>query len=184
MSREIALGLYIGIMTDTGSFRFDSTTPSVHRIAAELLSCGVEPQLVYRSIYDEYPFSRTLLLGRILAGIRILCDGRASIMSATRELFAETGTTIIDTENVVNYGLSIRGVSVTAFLAETDEGIKISFRSRGEMIVNEIAKQFGGGGHRLAAGATLTGASLEDAAVRVRDALCGIFSKAGIATDR
>jgi bifunctional oligoribonuclease and PAP phosphatase NrnA len=176
MTRDIALGLYTGIMTDTGSFRFDSTTPAVHRIAAELLSCGVAPQIVYKNIYDEYPFPRTRLLGRILADIELLCNGRASILTATRELFTETGTTLADTENIVNYGLSIRGISVTAFLAETDDGIKISFRSRGETIVNEIAKQFGGGGHSLASGTTLSGVSFDDAIGRVRDALCRLFT--------
>ncbi|MDT8325274.1 MAG: DHH family phosphoesterase, partial [Bacteroidota bacterium] len=101
---EIALGLYVGIVTDTGSFRFDRTTPRVHRITARLLEAGVDPTAVHRRIYDEYPVGRTQLLGRVLADIAQYCGGRATIFHVTRRMLAETGTTTEDVENVVNYG--------------------------------------------------------------------------------
>ena len=164
---DVALGLYVGIMTDTGSFRFDRTTPTVHRITAELIEAGVDPVTVYRRIYDEYPLGRSRLLGMILAGIEPVCDGRATILCVTRAMFNETGTGLDDVENVVNYGLSIRNVDATALLTELDDGVKISFRSRGDVSIHAVAKAFGGGGHRYASGATVAGQSLQDVRPRV-----------------
>jgi bifunctional oligoribonuclease and PAP phosphatase NrnA len=162
LDRAVALGLYVGIMTDTGSFRFDRTTPRVHRIAAELLETGVDPVTVYRAVYDEYPLRRSRLLGMVLAGIRECCDGRATILTVTRGMFAETGTVIEDVENIVNYGLSIRGVEATALLTELDGEIKISLRSRGTVSIHAVAKALGGGGHMYASGATVTGRTVDE----------------------
>ncbi len=172
MPYDIALGLYVGIMTDTGSFRFDRTTPRVHRIAAGLLEAGVDPQGTHRRIFDDYPMGRTQLLGMILAGIEQHCGGRVSVLAVTPEMFAETGTSVEDVENIVNSGLAIRGVEATALLTVLDGVIKISFRSRGAITVNDIAAQFGGGGHRLAAGATVEGMPLAELKSRVAEALC------------
>ena len=171
LSYEMALGLYIAIMTDTGSFRFSRTTPRVHRITSELLSLGVDPQDVYKKIFDEYSYGRTALLGRILASMEMVCDGRATITHVSRAMFAETGTQETDVENVVNYGLTIRGVDATVLLVELDDGVKISFRSRGEIAINEVAKQFGGGGHKNASGARLFGVRLSDVKAQVIEAL-------------
>jgi phosphoesterase RecJ-like protein len=169
---EIALGLYVGIMTDTGSFRFDRTTPRVHRITAGLLEAGVDPTAVYRFIYDEYPVGRTQLLGRVLAGIGLCCEGRATIFHVTRQMLAETHTTLDDVENMVNYGLSIRGVELTALITEIEEGCKISFRSSGRVRVDQIAGLFGGGGHQLAAGAHIDGGEVEALRGRIEKEFC------------
>ncbi|MDX9758352.1 MAG: bifunctional oligoribonuclease/PAP phosphatase NrnA [Bacteroidota bacterium] len=168
----VALGLYVGIMTDTGSFRFDRTTPRVHRIAARLIEAGVDPTAVYRLIHDDYPLRRTRLLGMILAGIEHFCDGRVSLLTVTKDMFDATATTIEDVENIVNYGLAIRGVEATALLTATDGQVKISFRSRGRITVNDIAGRFGGGGHRLAAGATVEGRDWDELKTAVAAALC------------
>ncbi|PLX32648.1 MAG: bifunctional oligoribonuclease/PAP phosphatase NrnA [Ignavibacteria bacterium] len=173
LTREIALGIYVGLMTDTGSFRFDRTTPRVHRIAARLLEHGVDPLDIHRKIFDDYPMNRTALLGRVLAGIEQHFDGRVTILSVTRQMFEDTGTTVEDVENVVNYGLGIRGVEVTALITELEDGHKISFRSRGKFSVNDIAGEFGGGGHRLAAGARLDDPDGET----VREKVIGRFGR-------
>ena len=178
LTRDVALGLYVGIMTDTGSFRFDRTTPRVHGIAARLLEAGVEPTAVYRRIYDDYPMRRTRLLGMVMAGIDQHCGGRVTLLAVTREMFEETGTTVEDVENVVNQGLAIRGVEATAMLTVLDGHIKVSFRSRGAISVNDIAGRFGGGGHRLAAGATVHGIDLPELKRKVAAALCGALDGA------
>jgi phosphoesterase RecJ-like protein len=177
LTQAIARGLYVGIMTDTGSFRFDRTTPRVHRIAARLLEAGVDPTQIHRLIFDDYPLSRTQLLGMILAGIDRHCDGRVSLLTVTKEMFSRTGTTMEDVENIVNSGLSIRGVEATALLTEFDDQIKVSFRSRGGISVNDIAGQFGGGGHRLASGATVVGVPIAELKERVAAALCAALKK-------
>ncbi|MBE0643027.1 MAG: bifunctional oligoribonuclease/PAP phosphatase NrnA [Bacteroidetes bacterium] len=172
LSYDSALGLYTGIMTDTGSFRFDRTTPRVHRIAACLLEAGVDPVTTHRQIFDDYPIGRTQLLGMILAGIERHCDGRVSVLGVTTDMFVQTGTTVEDVENIVNMGLAIRGVEATALLTEFDGHIKVSFRSRGSITVNDIAGAFGGGGHRLAAGAMVEGVAFSELKERVAAALC------------
>lgn len=179
LSPPLALGLYVGIMTDTGSFRFDRSTPRVHRIAARLIEAGVDPTSTYRMIHDDYPMRRTRLLGMILAGIEQHCEGRITLLAVTSEMFAETGTTVEDVENIVNYGLSIRGVEATAMFTVLDGQIKVSFRSRGGITVNDIARRFGGGGHYLAAGATVEGVPLAQLKTRVAEALCAAVSAAG-----
>lgn len=169
---DIALGLYVAIMTDSGSFRFPRTSARVHRIAAELLEAGVDPAAVYRAIYDEYPVRRTQLLGMVLAAIHPVCGGRATISSVSRETFAATGTTEEDTENMVNFGLSIRGIAATALCVELEDCVKVSFRSVGDIDVSAIARSLGGGGHRNASGARVFGKNLPEAEMLIAEALC------------
>ncbi|MBL0175690.1 MAG: bifunctional oligoribonuclease/PAP phosphatase NrnA [Ignavibacteria bacterium] len=176
MTLEMATGLYVGIMTDTGSFRFERTTPRVHRIAAVLLEAGVDQTLVYRRIYDEYSAGRILLLGRVLAGLELVCGGNATLLRIRESDFAETGTTPEDSDNIVNYGLGVRGVEATVLLTERSDGVKLNFRSRGTTSVHELARSFGGGGHRFAAGATVHGAAFEDVRARLLDALAPLFA--------
>ncbi len=175
LTPAIAEALYTGILTDTGSFRFERTTSRVFRIAAELLDAGVQPQDVYRRIYDEYPMRRTRLVGRVLAGIRSLADGRATLLAVTKEDLDATDGLIEDVENIVNYGLSIRGVLATALVTEMPGGVKVSFRSRGDVSIQPLAQRFGGGGHRYAAGATLDGADVAEIIDRVRRGLQELF---------
>lgn len=172
IDRRTALALYVGIMTDTGSFRFERTTPRLHRITGDLLETGIDPMSIHRRIYDDYPIERTMLLGRILAGIERRCGGRASLLAVTREMFEETGTSVEDVENIVNYGLAVRGVELTALLTQVEDGWKVSFRSRGEIAVNDIAGEFGGGGHRLASGARVDNEDLGELKDRIAERFC------------
>jgi phosphoesterase RecJ-like protein len=168
---DIAAGLYTGIMTDTGSFRFERTTPRVHRIAARLLEAGVDPALVYRRVYDEYPAGRSVLLGRVLAGMQTVCGGKATILRVAQRDLAETGCTLQDLDSLVNYGLGIRGVEATVMLTELPGAVKLNFRSRGSTSVHALANSFGGGGHRFAAGATVEGATVDEVHARLLAAL-------------
>ncbi len=166
-----ALALYVGIMTDTGSFRFERTTPRVHRITANLLEAGVNPSWVYRRVHEEYSYGRTLLVGAALSSLRVICKGTATLMLVRHDDFRKTGTSLEDLENIVQLGLAIRGVEATALLAEVEEGVKISFRSRGETAIQPLAREFGGGGHMSAAGATVKGGDIDLLARDVQERL-------------
>jgi phosphoesterase RecJ-like protein len=153
ISKEIAIRLYAAIMTDTGSFRFERTTPKLHRDIAYLIERGANPFEVYDKIFDRSKFSKIKLLARALNSIRILCQGKLSYMIITQEDFKLTQAEESDTENFVNYNLSIEGVVLGLLFIELPNGFKVSFRSKGHIRADLIAQKFGGGGHKNAAGA-------------------------------
>lgn len=149
--------LYAGIMTDTGSFRFSSTSAATHEIAADLLSKGVRPEMVHQQIFDSYSFQRLKLMGYAL-GQKLSYDPelRAAILPLNEDEKKRFGFNRGDTEGLVNYGLSIKGSRLSVFLSEERGYIKFSFRSKGDLDVNVIAREhFNGGGHKNAAGGRL-----------------------------
>lgn len=150
---KIAEAIYAAIMTDTGSFRFERTTSEVHKIVAELLEIGVNPEKVYDQLYDQSKFSKIKLLGRALNSIKLDANGKLGYMSITQKDFDELNAIESDTENFVNYNLSIENVILGILFIELKNGFKVSFRSKGEIPVNLLAKEFGGGGHINASGA-------------------------------
>jgi phosphoesterase RecJ-like protein len=150
---DIAEPLYAAIMTDTGSFRFERTTSEVHMIIAELLRLGVNPEQVYDKLYDQSKFSKVRLLGRALNSINLFAENRIGYMTIMQKDFEELGAIESDTENFVNYNLSIENVVLGILFIELKNGFKVSFRSKGDIPVNKLAKEFGGGGHTNAAGA-------------------------------
>lgn len=150
---EIAEPLYAAIMTDTGSFRFDRTTAEVHNSIAELLKYGVNPEQVFDKLYDQSKFSKVKLLGRALNSINLLYDNKLGYMTTTQKDFVELGAIESDTENFVNHNLSIENVVLGILFIELNNGFKVSFRSKGNIPVNKLANEFGGGGHTNAAGA-------------------------------
>ncbi|MCB9169145.1 MAG: bifunctional oligoribonuclease/PAP phosphatase NrnA [Flavobacteriales bacterium] len=151
---EAATCLYTGIMTDTGSFRFPATTPHTHRVAARLLEMGARPHEVHSAVLDNNSMHRLKLLGFMLSQRLTVRDdlGVAVIVLSNSDLerhHFHPG----DTEGFVNYGLSVRGVRLSAFFMERGDRIKISLRSIGDLPVNELlAEHFDGGGHVNAAG--------------------------------
>ena len=150
---KIAEAIYAAIMTDTGSFRFDRTTSEVHIIISELLKLGVNPEQVYDKLYDQSKFSKVKLLGRALNSINLLADNKIGYMTITQKDFEELCAIESDTENFVNYNLSIENVVLGILFIELKNGFKVSFRSKGNIPVNKLANEFGGGGHTNAAGA-------------------------------
>lgn len=180
LPRRVAEALYTAIMTDSGSFRYPRTSPRLHRIAATCLDAGADPVEIYRWIYEDFPPGRTHLLGRILADMEVLFDGRLSVLTCTQVLLRETGCTVDDVENMVSYGMAMRGVTATMLLTELDHAIKVSLRSRGSFSVQAVARHLGGGGHRNAAGVTVEGATCES----VRSSLLAVMEEGGIAEER
>jgi phosphoesterase RecJ-like protein len=160
VNKDIAECLYTGIMTDTGGFRFRSTSATTHRIVANLIEKGADPSVITSNTWDTNTVSRLHLLALILGRIEVVNDGKVAVLYLTRKELQEYGFQKGDTEGFVNYGLSIVGVRMSAFFMEDlyDDFIKISFRSKDDVDVNQFSrKYFSGGGHINAAG----GKSLE-----------------------
>lgn len=156
LSYEIAYPVYAAIMTDTGSFRFERTSPKIHQIAAELLKIGVNPGDVYDNIYDQSKFSKIRLMGKALESIKLYGDEeKIAYMVLTRDDFKVTGAVESDTDGFVNITLSIENVVLGLLFLELEEGFKVSFRSKGNIAANKLAAEYGGGGHMNAAGARI-----------------------------
>lgn len=154
---DIATLLYTAIMTDTGSFRYNSVTPRLHRIVADLLERGdITPAPVHTAVYDTRSMPGLRLLGRALDSITLRYDDQVGYMVITQRMLRDTGASSDDTEGLVNYVLSIESVKAAVLFYEVDSGTKMSFRSKADVHVNEWARAFGGGGHRNAAGAFVT----------------------------
>ena len=156
MTREVAEPLFVAMATDTGWFRFSSTDGKTLRIAAQLVDTGIPVDRLYRTIFEESTVARLKLVGRTLESIRVACDGRVAYSTIRLDDLSSTSAIPQDSEDLVNYTLSISGVEVGLMFVEQRSGsVKVSFRSRDDVDCSRIASQFGGGGHRAAAGATI-----------------------------
>jgi phosphoesterase RecJ-like protein len=155
IDKTIATCLYTGILTDSGGFRFPKTTGTTHRIVAEFIDLGVENTEIPNLLFDNNSYDRLQLLGRALQNMKVLFDKKTSYISLSQKELDEFNYVKGDTEGVVNYGLTIKGIVFAAiFIEHRDENIiKISFRSQGDFDVNQFAREhFNGGGHINAAG--------------------------------
>ena len=152
---DVAECLYTGIMTDTGGFRFRSTNATTHRIVANLIEKGADPAKITSLTWDTNTISRLHLLSLVLGRIEMVKEGKVAILYLTRDELKEYGFEKGDTEGFVNYGLSVLGSQMSAFFTEDlyEDFIKISFRSKDDVDVNQFSrKYFSGGGHINAAG--------------------------------
>lgn len=155
VNQNIAECLYTGIMTDTGGFRFRSTSATTHRIVANLIEKGADPAMITSNTWDTNTVSRLHLLSLILGRIELVKDGKVAILYLKRDELKEFGFEKGDTEGFVNYGLSIAGTKMSAFFMEDlyEDFIKISFRSKDDVDTNAFARaHFHGGGHINASG--------------------------------
>ncbi len=155
IDKTIGTCIYTGIMTDSGSFRFPSTTSKTHRVVANLIDLGVRNSDIHNDVFDANPYSRLQLLGRALQNLKLLPNHKTSYITLSQKELDEFNYEKGDTEGIVNYGLTIKGIHFAAiFIEHRDENIiKISFRSQGSFDVNQFAREhFQGGGHINAAG--------------------------------
>lgn len=155
ITSKMATCLYTGIMTDTGSFRFPSTTSATHRIIANLIDKGANNALIHNKVYDANSYNRIQLLGRALSKMIVLPEYQTAYITLSQKDLDEFNFQKGDTEGVVNYALSVKGIVFAAIFIEDVEQkiIKISFRSKGKFSVNKFAREhFNGGGHDNAAG--------------------------------
>jgi phosphoesterase RecJ-like protein len=162
IDREIAIALYTAIMTDTGSFRYPKTDPEVHKIIAHLIQAGADPTAIHDLVYERNPINRIHLLGMALANIQLTPDRKIAYIVLTKDMFRVTETYEVDTDAFVPFTLNIHGVQVGLLFSELEGTIKVNFRSKGNIWINELAKEFGGNGHKNAAGARFPNAKLEE----------------------
>jgi phosphoesterase RecJ-like protein len=171
VTKEIAECLYTALLTDTGSFHFSNTTERTLKIASELVRRGVEPARISQALYYSYPFSRIKLMGLVLSKIERDESGRIAWVTMDREAMEEAGASEEDSDGIVNHALSIDEVEAVAFFKElTPRVYRVSLRSKGKINVARVAEQFGGGGHRNAAGCRIED-DFEEARRRVIEGL-------------
>ena len=149
-------GIYTAITTDTGSFRFSNTTPRTHAIVGDMIRRGVDPEEMYRKLFGTVPLRRIELLRSALDQLEADAELPLTWLTVTRDAMQKSGATSEDLEGLVEYARSIEHTELAILFRETADGAtKISFRSNGQMDVNALARQFGGGGHVKAAGALI-----------------------------
>jgi phosphoesterase RecJ-like protein len=158
LSVDIATHVYLAILTDTGSFHYSSISPRTFDISRQALEAGVDPVMVARNVYDSNNMGRLKLFGAVLSAMQIDTTGRIAIVYLDHKMAREAGGTYEDTEGLINLPLTVKEINAVVFFKqiEADE-YRVSMRSKGEIDIGAVAKEFGGGGHKNAAGCTATG---------------------------
>lgn len=153
ITEACATCLYTGIMTDTGSFRFETATPDVHRAVADLIGLGVDVARVHQKVFNNFTEGRTRFLGHVLLEkLVVIPELHTAYMSVTQAELKKYGVAVADTEGLVNYALGIQGINFGVIMIEHPDQVKLSFRSVGSFSANGFAANFSGGGHFHAAG--------------------------------
>lgn len=172
VSTDAAFCLYVAIVTDTGSFRYESTSPRTMRIAADLLEKGVHPDEVSEGVYDNYTLARLRLMEMVLATLEVRAGGNVGLIRVTEEMYSRSGAGREDSEGFINFPRSLRSVKVAGFIKESNDGtVSVSLRAKGEVDVALIAASFGGGGHKNAAGFRFADKTIDDVQALVLKAL-------------
>ncbi len=158
VTERIAESLFIAIATDTGWFQFSNTDARVYRVCADLIDLGANPTVLYDKLYNTFSGRRFKLMVAMLNSLELHLDGRYASQHITRQDFERIGAQYVDSENLINECHRIESVKASALFIELKDGrIRCSLRSRGMLDVSQIAQQFGGGGHKMAAGTYLPG---------------------------
>jgi phosphoesterase RecJ-like protein len=171
IDKTIATCIYTGILTDSGSFKYPKTTGTTHRVVANLIDLGAENTEIPNLLFDNHSYNRLQLLGRALQNLKVIPEHKTSYITLTQDELDAFHYVKGDTEGIVNYGLTIKGIIFTAMFIENKEEkiIKISFRSQGNFDVNQFARDhFSGGGHINAAGGK-SDVSLEETIKKFED---------------
>jgi phosphoesterase RecJ-like protein len=173
---DLALPLYVGLVADTGSFNYGKTTPHTHEVAASLLRAGVDPLWVHGELEGRRPLDAVRVAGKVMAELAVdPRDPRLAHATVGHELFRSVGADALESVDLVNHTVALDGVRAGVLLVEAEPAAtRLSFRSKGATSIVEVARSFGGGGHRNAAGATVPGradAVREEVLGRLREAL-------------
>lgn len=182
INKDVALGLYVSVMTDTNSFRYARTTPKAHEIAAEMIQEGVNPEEVYQNIYSSKELSHLKLLGAMLQSVKVSNGGKIAWLEMGLELRKQHQASADDTQSFLNLLLLLKDAEVVCFFREEDEGhVRVSIKSKGQIVINKVASELGGGGHDYAAGVALdlTMEKAVDAVIKKLDHLVITFEKFG-----
>jgi len=158
LSLDIATHIYLAILTDTGSFHYSSISPRTFDICRRTIDAGVDPVQVARNVYDSNSMGRLKLFGTVLSAMQIDATGRIAIVYLDHEMARQAGGTYEDTEGLINLPLTVKEIQAVVFFKQTEgEEYRVSMRSKGDIDIGAVAKGFGGGGHKNAAGCTVTG---------------------------
>jgi len=158
LSEPIATHIYLGILTDTGSFHHSNITPRTFDICRQCVEAGVTPAVMARRVFDSNSFGKLKLIGALLDDMELADEGRLAILHLDDEMLAATGSTHNDTEGLINLPLTAREIQAVVFFKVTDTGdVRVSMRSKYDVDVRSVASEFGGGGHKNAAGFTVRG---------------------------
>jgi bifunctional oligoribonuclease and PAP phosphatase NrnA len=158
LTPAMATHVYLGVLTDTGSFRFSHITPRTFEIARICVAAGADPQWIARTHYDSSTLAHVRIFGSVLSSMQLDPSGRVALLAATREAMAAAGGSTDDTEGIVNFPLTVKAIQAVAFFKEAGPGEwRVSLRSKGPVDVGAVARTYGGGGHVNAAGCTVTG---------------------------
>ncbi len=174
INADIAENIYTTIIGDTGSFRYSNTNPDTFRAAAELVERGADPAEISQALFESEPLRKLKLIGLILPTLDVSDDKKIASVFVDKQMFADTGARKEDTEGIVNIPRSIKGIEVALMFREEtgkDGALwKVSFRSKGAVDVARIAEEFGGGGHKRAAGCSVHG-TLSEAKSRIIESI-------------
>jgi len=158
ISAEIATHVYLAILTDTGSFHYSGITPRTFDICKQTLEAGVDPVQVARMVYDSSHLGRLKLFGAVLSDMQIDKSGRIAIVYVDHSMARVAGGTYEDTEGLVNLPLTVKEIEAVVFFKQEKDGeYRVSLRSKGDIDIGAVAKEYGGGGHKNAAGCTVRG---------------------------
>jgi phosphoesterase RecJ-like protein len=158
LQADIATHIYLAILTDTGSFHYSSISPRTFEICRRTLEAGVDPVAVARNVYDSNHMGRLKLFGAVLSAMQLDPTGRIAIVYLDHEMAREAGGTYEDTEGLINLPLTVKEIEAVVFFKQTEgDEYRVSMRSKGDIDIGAVAKQFGGGGHKNAAGCTVSG---------------------------
>jgi phosphoesterase RecJ-like protein len=179
LTTDIATHVYIAILTDTGSFHYSNITPRTFEISRLCVEAGVSPQAVARSVYDSNNLGRLKLFGAILNRMRLDPTGRIATLTVDEQLTRETGGTYEDTEGLINLPLTVKDIGAVVFFKENGpDDWRVSLRSKGDIDINAVAKEFGGGGHKNASGCSARG-TVADLAALFEQRVSAAIDKAG-----
>ena len=178
LANEIALHVYVAILTDTGSFHYSNITSRTFDICRQCVDAGVSPAAVARSIFDSNNLGHLKLFGSVLSRMQIDDTGRFATMSVDQQLAADCGATYEDTEGLINFPLTVKEIEAVVFFKEIGPGDwRVSLRSKGDVDINAVAREFGGGGHKNASGCSAVG-RLEDLKDLFRQKITGQIDRA------
>ena len=162
LTPEIATHIYVAILTDTGSFHYSSISPRTFDICRQCVEAGIDPPAIAGAIFDSNSLGRLKLFGAVLSKMELDATGRVAIVYVDQQLAQECGGTYEDTEGIVNLPLTVKEIEAVAFFKEAGpDDWRVSMRSKGEIDVNAVAKEFGGGGHKNASGCSARGSFRE-----------------------
>lgn len=158
LTPEIATHIYLAILTDTGGFHYSHISPRTFEVCRRTTEAGAHPQQIARLVYDSSTLGRLRLIGAVLSRLELEAEGRLALVQLSQQLLRDTGGSFEDSEGLINLALTVKEIEAVAFFKQAEATVyRVSMRSKGDVDISAVAKHFGGGGHKNAAGCTLQG---------------------------